>query len=179
MSDLDQIIDPGSCTDYRILDGAAVDCRIRTNLYIVLDDDTAKLRCSQVAFVRTTETKSVLPDSCTWMNADALTDYRVADACMGLDPGVVSNHDTLADLDERPDAATSSDLGAILYTGKGFNFCSRVNSRTLSHDCRRMYSRLHTVLRMKEPPNLNPALGRCAHNDCDCRLRQDVEHLSL
>src|SRR5690606_15181423 len=61
VGNLDEIVDLALLADDRIAQSSAVDCRIRTDFHIILNDDTADLRHLLRAFPATDEAETVLP----------------------------------------------------------------------------------------------------------------------
>ena len=116
MPDLHEVVDLGAIADEGVIDAAAVDRRVRTNVDVVADDRPPDLRELGVGAIAKHVTKTIASDAHTAVNLAALAEGRawierhvreearvytdvhaVAHGAMRADPRAIAYHDALAD----------------------------------------------------------------------------------
>ena len=74
MRDVHEIVDFGTAADDRIIDAAAIDCRVGTDLYVVADDATPNVRDFPVRPFAKHVAETVAADPRSRMHKDAVTE---------------------------------------------------------------------------------------------------------
>src|SRR3990172_1712685 len=100
--DLNEIINFRPFADNRVLEGAAVDCRVGADFHVVLDDHAADLRHLDVPFAPHGEAEPVLADARSRVNNDTVADQRMRDRRQRPDIASAPDRDTVADDGTRP-----------------------------------------------------------------------------
>jgi hypothetical protein len=139
---LHEVIENSPRSDYGVTGRTSVYRAVRTNLDIVLDNDTAKLRNAQSPIRRGHEAETLSSNADTGRDLDSGAYDGVAYAAVCPDCAVVAKHYAAAndsvtsDVATRPDFCTCADNGAC------------VNSRRLPNDSARIDPRIGGYLRL-------------------------------
>jgi hypothetical protein len=120
--DVHEIIDNSPRSDHGITGRTSVYRAVRTNLDIVFDNDTAKLRNAQSPISRRHEAKTLSANADTGRDLDSGAYDGVAYASVCSDCTVPTEHDAAANDGVTSDVATRPDFRACAYNG------ARVNS---------------------------------------------------
>ena len=129
MSDLDQIIDLGTTPDPSLVQGRAIDGRIRADFDIILDDDaTALSHCDGATGCVRHITKSVGAEHDARMQNDAISNTGfVAQDRAGVDPAISAEFDIHSECDVRLDDAARPHATAGSDDRARSDRCSRVD----------------------------------------------------
>jgi hypothetical protein len=168
VANLDKIIEPRAGTNYGILDGPTIYRRIGANFNVILNNYSPELRDCQEPIFCLREAEAFLPSAYSWMQADARSEQRVADADVSTNPAILADYHVSPDACVGTNPTSRTNLHGVLNAGESSNFRSRIHNGTWGYECCRMDSRIDWSRGMKQCGNPCPTFVCCR---CDDRGR--------
>src|SRR5665213_841492 len=148
VTDLTEVIDLGAFADHGVANAAPIDPRSRTDLDIVVNDDTAKLRHLGMSPGTHQIAETVLADVRSRVDDDPISDMRMCDRAIGADRAIATDLDARADggvradqragpdFGERPDHREWIDRHVVFQLGRGMHHGSRRDAGRLKRRSR-------------------------------------------
>jgi len=135
VGNLHEIVDPGTLTDYRVSRGSPIDCGVRTDPDVILDEHSSKLRHRNEASGRNGKPKTFLANPAAGTDLHARSDNGVTEGCPSLDMAIRPDDDVALNDNVRSNLCSSADGGSRLDDNIGTDARRRIHERQIVNCC--------------------------------------------
>jgi hypothetical protein len=177
--DVHEVIEAGARTDDRISPGPTVYCCVRSNLDVIFQNYSAKLRSGQVTPLGNCETKALLTNPRAGEDIHARSDNGMADGGLRTNAAIRAHHNALANHRTGPNPTAGANLRSRTDHGVCSHLGSRVDTGGFRDNAGRVDTGVYRPYRMKKGDDSGPARERIIGNQSGRRLRDQRQRVRV